>query len=626
LVLGVDKDLALDLVDQGFGTDLAGSLEEMFYIRALAQAKVHKKAQVVEQMREFGFDLRGSGRAFDSSVPQLSEALGHLSKVKTPALDGYLFDRDVANILDAPLNIINKDRTIAAVARGIKTKTQWLKSWLILSPGFHFRNWQSNNFQGVINYGVKWVNRKHSFESVVATMYGLHGEEFVQKWAKKLGATAQVDDVLARSYNGKTIRELADEGAKYGVITKHVKGFDFVEMAEREAAGRKAAGTKDKIMQWTNVFRRDYRPIKVSHEIGSVIESVPRFQSFLLEYIDTGDSYDAILQAKKIFFDYEDLTNFEQGIMKTVIPFYTWTRKNLSQQFDQMTKMVEAYSLVPKIEDRMKSEEPSENLPDWMRRRGQFPIEDDIAKALGELPVVGDIFKGGKDLAYWSNLPYQDLNVIPLKFSQDDFSIPQVDPEGFVDEILQRAHPTLKSMVEVFADRDVFYKTELGDMRPVRGMKALNKENPYFFAALDGLLKFLGQKDGLPHSVDDKGDVELPGKLAVLIEENLPFFRTFSRIWDTGPLVDAVFKSRDEVYDEKQDEEGLSKRLLALSFYFGIKFNAYDPEKQRQRLQEDILREAEAERAKFRRNLPGYQAGRDTYWKNRNARANRLVR
>lgn len=36
--------------------------------------------------------------------------------------------------------------------------------------------------------------------------------------------------------------------------------------------------------------------------------------------------------SKFVFFDYADLTNFEQKYMKAIFPFYTWARKNFEFQ------------------------------------------------------------------------------------------------------------------------------------------------------------------------------------------------------------------------------------------------------------------------------------------------------
>ena len=50
-----------------------------------------------------------------------------------------------------------------------------------------------------------------------------------------------------------------------------------------------------------------------------------------------GDDFEeATRKVDQFLFDYSDLTDFEQNIMKRVIPFYTFMRKNIPMELEAM--------------------------------------------------------------------------------------------------------------------------------------------------------------------------------------------------------------------------------------------------------------------------------------------------
>ncbi|HEY6020749.1 MAG TPA: hypothetical protein VIY48_12895, partial [Candidatus Paceibacterota bacterium] len=57
---------------------------------------------------------------------------------------------------------------------------------------------------------------------------------------------------------------------------------------------------------------------------------------------------DAAAKVKMAHFDYEDLTPFEQKVMKGIAPFYTWSRKNIPYQIKQVFAAPGRYATAPK--------------------------------------------------------------------------------------------------------------------------------------------------------------------------------------------------------------------------------------------------------------------------------------
>lgn len=97
---------------------------------------------------------------------------------------------------------------------------------------------------------------------------------------------------------------------------------------------------------------------------------------------------------RKVLFDPTDLTDFEKDVMKRIMPFYTFTKKNLAFQFDNLSKNASQYSRLIRGYDRLlnaATDNNSENVSDWIKDNLYIPIpimgEDGSYKIIrGALP------------------------------------------------------------------------------------------------------------------------------------------------------------------------------------------------------------------------------------------------
>lgn len=111
---------------------------------------------------------------------------------------------------------------------------------------------------------------------------------------------------------------------------------------------------------------------------------------------------EAAATTKKFLFDYMDLTSFERKVMRRVVPFYTWMRKNIPLQLEVMLKNPRLYSRINSIQNSIAGEDI-----DW----GDKPeyIQDSMAVQ----PINSNMYAS-------MSLPYQDIAKIPT--SMDDIS------------------------------------------------------------------------------------------------------------------------------------------------------------------------------------------------------------
>lgn len=75
------------------------------------------------------------------------------------------------------------------------------------------------------------------------------------------------------------------------------------------------------------------RGVKFGFDIGSKLEDNGRLAHFLWRLDKGDDAVDAAISTKKYLFDYVNgLTEFEQSVMRRVMPFYAWSRFNIPLQ------------------------------------------------------------------------------------------------------------------------------------------------------------------------------------------------------------------------------------------------------------------------------------------------------
>jgi hypothetical protein len=598
LLPGASDEQIMKLMDDYNLTNYINmNLDEMVLGRMFAEARMRQNIELVEAFREFGLPLDDLKL---NAIPEAKYALQNnfnywgLQKIDDSRLGNYLFDDDVVDIIKRTVQVTQSDETLRAWEKIFHNSTSWWKGWATLSPGFHLRNFYSNNVTGFLKHGMEWMNPDTQMRSAIATMYGLYGEDAIGMFGK-IGIPEQyARDILNTKWGEYTLGELADKAARRGVISKATMGFDIPTTIE---------GMLGKT-NW-NPLSTKFAPMKASRNIGNVIESQPRFMSFLLDYKRGGlndAAFDwAVTEAKKWFIDYMDLSPFEQKVMKNAIPFYTWIRKNLANQIAGMMEFTEMYSMLPKISS---GGPEGEGIPDYMRNVGYFPIQQILGGK-------GDVLR-----MMWPNLPYMDVNKIPLKFEISDagIPIPKVEMQEFLNDILSNAHPVLKTIGELIPEEgwDVYYRRPLQE--GVTTPEVMNKltrvvaANPQLLQFIDGFLVKIGVEGGLSAKIDDKGRLMMDPKLARILSNNIPLLQKINQYGELPEfLVESVKATRKKVQDEKDQSNRAALGLRVLSFYLGVKFKDVDMEKELAKEGDAILREAEEALRKERKKSPQYK-------------------
>jgi len=133
-------------------------------------------------------------------------------------------------------------------------------------------------------------------------------------------------------------------------------------------------------------------------KVGRVIERNARLTMFI-DKIDKGFiPEEAAKLVKKFHFDYSDLSEFEKNVMKRVVPFYTWTRKNIPLQLQQLANKPRFAVGIIKAKTNIEKQVGIENidqslLPEWLQKSepvilGQDEGKIKVAKLEGFIPIT----------------------------------------------------------------------------------------------------------------------------------------------------------------------------------------------------------------------------------------------
>lgn len=257
-------------------------------------------------------------------------------------------------------------------------ESAWKRYTLFLFPEYHARN--------VI--GDIWLGWMHGWKPSQI------GKDMVDaaKIQSKAGARRKIKTALYGEVNGENLIKTARD---YGVVgTGQISEMEDIIAPIKSAKGRE-------IMRKVKEHAWD---LKVPMKIAEALENNRRLALFLRKLKD-GDTYEAAANSvAKTLYDYGDLTDFEMNVMRRAFPFYTWMRKNIPAQLENLVRRPGKVAAMPKIKGAIEGAQedvpPEESRPDWMRR--EFSIytgRGDDGKSnfamLGSYLPTSDLFRFG---------------------------------------------------------------------------------------------------------------------------------------------------------------------------------------------------------------------------------------
>ena len=162
---------------------------------------------------------------------------------------------------------------------------------------------------------------------------------------------------------------------------------EFVETGGRGAIASRLVGKGPQaeklgtIVDAINPANSRNLPLRLSKQFGMATETFVRGSLGFDTLLKGGSASDAFDDIMKFHFDYDDLSDFERNVVKRVVPFYTWTRKNMPLMMEQFVRRPEVFNryLSLKKEIELQTDGPPGIIPKWMIRQGaiQLPFKYD---------------------------------------------------------------------------------------------------------------------------------------------------------------------------------------------------------------------------------------------------------
>lgn len=377
----------------------------------------------------------------------------------TGEIDVLDFSFPMNEIPDAIIDFFNHKKDVEMAMRSSellavfdKAQNMWKRLNTVINPSFHGRNFPSNQWNSFLGIGTDITDMKMQKGAFTFITNKKNANEIV--------------------FGDKTWQDMWDEAKGFDLVGSGYFDADMASKATTEILGDAGIevptefaveGFKRPISEFItspaafNPFSEDFILAQGGRALGSRIENRDK----LIHYIslrkrgaspqDTADSVNHFM------FNYNDLTQFEHTVMKRVFPFYTWIKKNIQLQTEQMVVQPETYRLLNKMFQSIEGSVDEENRVDrndreaWLQGMIQTPFSIE-GKSLYTDPIV----------------PLGDIDKLPANAS----------PLEAIRSALGIASPFIKVPVELATNKQYFFD------------KPIYKEG----STKEDILKYLGRQ------------------------------------------------------------------------------------------------------------------------------------
>ena len=348
------------------------------------------------------------------------------------------------SILDRT-NIASRTQKAYLTNSMLKLYDRFLNMWKLgntmFSPAFHVQNALSNAFQSYLGIGADAFNLKKIWKAADVL---------------KLKDKKQTVTLGGKTYSYAQLEHMAK---KLGVVNESFAAYDFGKggKAHWENGARKSTSwQKLRDVDWKkrNIIKT---ALEYSTVFGTDLEGAQRMNLFMSALDQGYELQDAAAMVDKFLFDYSDLTDFEQNVMKRIVPFYTFMRKNLPMELAQMFSNPNKFTVVDKALTNFEKMD-EEGYIDENRRN---PWRQNFT----QIPFTNK----GVNL----QLPYYQLErLTPRKLAGSTSPLLKLIPEAITGEYIYTGMPTntpqeyaMRQTVPTGLLFDIFGDSETGGIR-----------------------------------------------------------------------------------------------------------------------------------------------------------------
>lgn len=331
---------------------------------------------------------------------------------------------------------IDDEATNFALRNFDKVQNYYKRFLTLPFPAFHARNFISSVSQNFLDINIQSLNPEKHLQ-VINILNGKKGS---------------LVDSFGRKY---TFKKILEEAQKNGVITESFFELDIQKNIEQKLSN---ALRRISINSFNPLSTKNF-VFKTGEKTGRYIENEARMVNFITN-LQRGFSFEeASVRTKQFLFDYNNLSKFEKEFLRRMIPFYTFTRKNLELQVKALLKtpgLIGAeLKLAKPVSELLNnaanslSEEEKELLPDWIKGQLNFVIDRDTE---------------GSKILYGTGLPIEDA----VKFIKP--------PDMLMKEIINRGSFIPKFFIERALGIDSFRAEDIDDLNQAYDIRGLDNK------------------------------------------------------------------------------------------------------------------------------------------------------
>lgn len=331
--------------------------------------------------------------------------------------DDLVFNPEIAKGIDRTYQAYFSDNAVKDVLTIYdKMMGLWKTSVTSWAPAFHTRNFVSNVWQNWLG----GVRDPRDYADAVGILTNV----------KKNGGLEALSDSQRKIYQSYLDNSLSGFG---------YFGADIEKDLIRKAGTPGVQGALKKIGNIPN------RVAESGINIGSHIEDTGKLAHFINKIKNGYSPADAAESVRKYLFDYADLTGTEKNIFKRLMPFYTFTRKNLPMELEAFIKNPSDFA----------------NLAKTMRLAGYSPNrQEELPSYMREKPM----YKQGDKFISGGILDVPALEPIDM--------IGETGPRSAEKILSKLLSPAIKVPLEISMDRNMFQGRPLSETKYVEPVQA----------------------------------------------------------------------------------------------------------------------------------------------------------
>lgn len=431
-----------------------------------------------------------------------------------PAIQDTVVQRDIAvwlRQLARNAGSIYTPEGMAAAKIATRSTLRWWRAMATIArPSFHIRN----------HIGAAWNN----------TIIGVGPKHYLLVKDNALKLRAALKSGMEIDVAIDTLPENARAMFRAAWDNDIMSGFSTTEFRKIGPDAKRSR------LAWAKLF--DVDDFVLTRAGGKIMESIEDFHRMAafaawFDPLDPSSAKVAKEMVEAVHFNYTNLTPFETRV-KTLVPFFVWTRRNLPLQMQQAIenpRMIQRY--------RAMMDAMSDNFGGTDEQG--LPVGDNFSA-----------YAAGTDYYVNENTPFWARVVI--------------DPDLPVKDLLDLPRLSLPEMAEYANGLLGPHVTSLFNLNEERDFGDVNAPAP--FNAVLRSLAAVGLYD-----VTTDGDVRIPYHMRTIVETILPFMRETVDPLTGGPS-DPNRQARQGIGQDDGTMESALKTLMAtLGRGMGIKFN-----------------------------------------------------